>query len=366
MKGKINLKFIHMADMHFDTPFIVLNSRNKLGEKRRLEQREYLKKIIDYIKQNNIEYLFIAGDLYDNEHIRKTTIEYINNLFKEIPNTKIYITPGNHDPYINGSMYKTFNWNDNVYIFSHKIERVENSDCDIYGFGFDDFYCKDSRISSINIKNKEKINILITHGTLNGSLAQAMLYNPLNKNEIESLGFDYIALGHIHKTNINVDKNQKIIYPGSTIAIGFDEPGEHGIIVGEISKNKLELQFMKIDNKEFKEMELDISDVNSEEELIEKMNSLELAENVFYKIILVGNKNFEVNKYNLLKYISKENIIKIKNETKLKIDLEEVSKQSNLKGLFVKEILNELENNNYDKKLLENALEIGLEVWDTK
>lgn len=85
------MKFIHMADMHFDSPFTVLNTRNNLGEKRRLEQREVFKRIIEYIKENNIEYLFIAGDLYEHQYIRETTIQYINSLFKEIPDTKIYI-----------------------------------------------------------------------------------------------------------------------------------------------------------------------------------------------------------------------------------------------------------------------------------
>ena len=40
-----------MADMHFDSPFTVLNTRSNLGEKRRLEQREVFKKIIEYIKE---------------------------------------------------------------------------------------------------------------------------------------------------------------------------------------------------------------------------------------------------------------------------------------------------------------------------
>ena len=66
-----------MADMHFDVPFTVLNNRNNLGEKRRLEQREALRKIINYIKNNNINYLFIAGDLYEHEYIRKSSIEFI-------------------------------------------------------------------------------------------------------------------------------------------------------------------------------------------------------------------------------------------------------------------------------------------------
>ena len=43
------MRFIHMADMHFDSPFTVLSSREELGELRRLEQRKIFKKIIDKI-----------------------------------------------------------------------------------------------------------------------------------------------------------------------------------------------------------------------------------------------------------------------------------------------------------------------------
>ena len=85
--------FVHIADMHFDTPFRILSDRANLGEIRRLDQRKAFKKIIEYIKQNEISYLFIAGDLYDHKYIRESTIKYINELFKEIPNTKIYISP---------------------------------------------------------------------------------------------------------------------------------------------------------------------------------------------------------------------------------------------------------------------------------
>ena len=38
--------------------------------------------LIDVLKANEAEYLFIAGDLYDQEYIRESTIEFINNLFK--------------------------------------------------------------------------------------------------------------------------------------------------------------------------------------------------------------------------------------------------------------------------------------------
>ena len=57
------MKFVHIADMHFDSPFTTLSDKGNLGEKRRIEQRKIFKKVIDYIKENNIEYLFISGDL---------------------------------------------------------------------------------------------------------------------------------------------------------------------------------------------------------------------------------------------------------------------------------------------------------------
>ena len=360
------MKFVHIADMHFDIPFVVLNNRNNLGEKRRFDQRETLKKIIEYIQEKNIDYLFIAGDLYEHEYIRKTTIEYINNLFKQIPNTKIFIAPGNHDPYINSSMYKAFNWNNNVHIFSGELELIEENNCDIYGYGFNDFYCKNSIIDKIHINNENKVNILITHGALSGGTLENMEYNPINKSKLKQLGFDYVALGHIHKLDYNNEINQRIVYPGSTVSLGFDELGSHGMIVGELDKEKIKLEFIPIDNKEFKELELNISDINSEEELIEKINNLNLEENNFYKIILIGNKNFEINIYNLFKYILNENIIKIKDKSKLKINIEEVSKNNNLKGLFVKEILTELDKNNYDTELLEDVLELGLNIIDKK
>lgn len=352
------MRFIHMADMHFDSPFTVLSSREELGELRRLEQRKIFKKIIDKIKNEKIPYLFISGDLYEHQYIRKTTIEYINNLFKEIPETKIFISPGNHDPILKNSYYNNFNWVSNVYIFNSEIKKYSFQDCDIYGFGFDDFYCTDSKIEEIKIENKNKLNILITHGDLNASKTLDMQYNPINENKIKEIGFDYIALGHIHKKIVN----ENIVYPGSTIAFGFDELGEHGILDVNLEKNKLEINFEKLDETQFKEINLDISDIYSEEELIEKINEIKLEKNNYYKIILEGNKNIEINTNKILKIINKKNILKMKDFTKLNFNLEEIKKENNLKSYFIKEIEKIKEENNCSDEEIKSAIEIGLQA----
>ncbi len=354
------MKFVHIADMHFDSPFTTLSDKGNLGEQRRIEQRKIFKKIIEYIKENKIEYLFISGDLYEHKYIRKSTIEYINNLFKEIENTQIFISPGNHDPILKKSYYNNFIWNKNVYIFKSEIQKIETKEADIYGFGFDDFYCANSGIEKLVLDNPEKLNILVIHGTLNGANLEEMQYNSMSSTMLENKGFDYVALGHIHKNNFT--PNGKIIYPGSTMSLGFDELGEHGMVVGEITKNVTELNFIKLDETEYVEREINCTDINSIEELIEKINEINIEQNKLYKIILVGKRNFEINIYDLYKYELNEKIIKIKNKTKPNYNIEEIAKENSLRGLFAKEILNELKKENYDENIIENALEIGIEI----
>ena len=150
------------------------------------------------------------------------------------------------------------------------------------------------KIEEIKIDEPDKINILITHASLDGNYDNYREYNPLSEKKLKNIGFDYIALGHVHKRYISEDK--KIVYPGSTISLGFDEIGQHGIIVGEIKNKEIDLDFIPIDDKEFVVEDLDITNIISKEELIEKINNIELENNKLYEINMVGRRNFEINK----------------------------------------------------------------------
>ena len=410
------MRFVHIADIHLDSPFTVLALKKDFAEKRRLEQREAFKKGIEYVKNENIPFLFISGDLYEQEYIRESTIEFINNLFKTIPNTKIFIAPGNHDPYVFNSFYNTFNWNKNVNIFDGQIKRIELEEVDIYGFGFSDFYCSNSGVDEIEIKNKEKINILIVHGSLDASKTLDMQYNPINSVKLKKIGFDYVALGHIHKANYNNNENN-FIYPGSLISFGFDELGEHGFLDVKINKNNLiknkinkielnnnyeknninnskiknnykendlnnlkfknnyeennlinekiiEKKFVKIEGEVFEGKFVDISELNSEEEVIEKLNNEVYKEDKFYKIILQGRKNLEINQKRICKLLTCKNILKVKDKTEIEYDFDNMVKQKNLKGIFVKNLLEKIKENPEEKNRIEEALKIGLKMFE--
>ena len=368
-EGGILMRFIHMADVHFDSPFTVLASRENLANERRLEQRKAFADAIEYIKENQIPFLFISGDLYEQKYIRKSTIEYINNLFKEIPNTQIFITPGNHDPFLVNSFYNTFKWNDNVTIFDSEIKIVETEEADIYGFGFTDFYCENSQIEKINIKNKNKINILIAHGSLDASKTLDMQYNPLNSNKLKEIGFDYAALGHIHKANFEENKNN-FIYPGSLISFGFDELGEHGFLDVEINKNNSEINNLinlKINNNNLNNSGINknnfkinkkIKFIKADKRVFEEIKNIKTDKQKNYKVILEGYKNTEINLNKIQKMVLNETILKVKDFSKMKYDINELANQNNLKGVFINRILQKEQEGICTKEEMEEAIEI--------
>lgn len=355
------MKFVHMADMHFDAPFSSLATKNNLGDVRRLEQRNAFRKVIEYIKENKIDYLFIAGDLYEEKDVRKSTIEFINNEFKKISDTKIFIVPGNHDPYIKNSYYDKFKFNENVYIFKENIDVYEDNDIRIFGVGFTDFYMNENPLKDFKIEKDLKITILISHCDINGVQDKdGFSYNPILLSKLKELDFDYTALGHIH--NIDFIPNEKISYSGSTISLGFDELGKHGVIVGELVNGKLTTSFLQIDDRLFTEFELNVENCGSDEEIIEKIDELNFNEKESVKIILIGNKNFDINIRKILSLISNENVIKIKDKTKINIDIEKLINENSLKGLFIREVIEKYNNNEIDEEDVEKIIQIGIDA----
>lgn len=326
------MKFIHVADIHFDMPMISLKGNRDLIKKRRIEQKQAFRDVIQLAKKEKIDCLFISGDLFEHKFVEKNTIEYIISNFQLIPNVNIFITPGNHDPYVKSSPYETYEWPENVTIFNSEYGMISLEDADVYGVGFDDYEMDIDVVKDIKIENEDKVNILITHGTLNGA---GHKYHDIKEKDLNK--FDYVALGHIHDKKVD---SSRIIYPGSLISCGFDEPGEHGFVKGEITKEKCDVEFVKLDYKEYKRIELDISNINNFSDVLDK---LDLTDDI-YKIIFTGTRNFNMDE--LIESINTfdKNVCEIRDNTILPYKFEAIKNEENLKGVFTKKMLEEMEN----------------------
>ena len=130
---------------------------------------------------------------------------------------------------------------------------------------------------------------------------------------------------------------------------------------GEVDENrKLSYRFIKLDDTEFVCQEQNVDKLESKEDVIEKMNQLELDEDKLYEIILVGKREFEINPREILKLVENPNILKIKNNTSFKYDLEKIKNEKTLRGLFVKEMLKKQSENIASEEEIKKAIEIGL------
>ena len=198
------------------------------------------------------------------------------------------------------------------------------------------------------------------HGTQDGASIEEKQYNSFRTKDIEEKCFDYVATGHIHKLNY-IDT--KIVYPGSTVSLGFDELGKHGMIAGELKKDNLKLEFIPVDEREFVIKNIDITEIYSKEELIEKLNDMNIQENELVEVYLIRKRNFEIDVLDIYKLISNEKIIKIKNKTKINYDLEKIAQENTLRGIFVKKMLEKMNliESEDEKNILEKSIEIGLD-----
>lgn len=133
-------------------------------------------------------------------------------------------------------------------------------------------------------------------------------------------------------------------------------------LFGEITKDKFYMDFVRLDDRKFEEFELNVEDFQSKEDLLERLMNLNLNLQNIYKIILVGKRNFEINPRELLKILSSDNILKIKDETKLNYDLEEIAMKNNLRGIFIREVINKYKAGQCSEEEFQKAIEIGLEA----
>lgn len=156
--------------------------------------------------------------------------------------------------------------------------------------------------------------------------------------------------------NLEINKKNNLI--------NLEKIEKNNLINNKINKNNTKIKFIKLDNRIFEEKNINISELNSQEEIIEKINSEEFSSNIFYKIILTGSRNIEINENEICKLVEDKNILKVENKTETKYDFDKLSKQNNLKGIFVKMMLEKLNDKNYSKEEIKRAIEIGLKAFE--
>lgn len=355
------LKIMHTGDLHLGLEFKSTKFDSSFAKKRRLELWETFENIIDRCNENSIDILLIAGDLYEESYFTISDMKRLASGFNLLKKTEVVIVCGNHDPIKETSLYSIIDFPKNVNIIKEQIVtkiEFEKLNTVVWGLSFNKEEIQEELLKDIEIEDNSKINILLSHGDIFNKKSR---YMPIDLKKINTLGFNYIALGHIHKHEF-IDG--KIAYSGSPEPLDSSETGQHGVIEGEINLEETNLSFVPISKREFIKCEINIDSEMSYYEIIDKivseLNEEERFRNLF-TFTLKGLIDKDISVESIVKKLKDKFLyINIIDETQVDLDIEKLYKDNkeNIIGLFIKEMKRKNLNNKINKK----ALYIGLET----
>ena len=130
------LKIIHAADIHAPAGVPRTRPGESIGQAQRNRNRPVAH--CRFAKREKANLLLLCGDLFEHSHARDLG-KKAADLFRSIASTKVFITPGNHDPLVRDSLYRTVAWPENVVVFEgpevgeHVLEDLNAA---VYGLGW--------------------------------------------------------------------------------------------------------------------------------------------------------------------------------------------------------------------------------------
>lgn len=304
---KPSVKFIHTADLHLGSR-IQLNKDFDLDKDKGYQNAVYnsFNKIVNAAIENEVNFLVISGDLFDNESRSVKATRYFKEKCEKLKENdiNIYLINGNHDPYRREG--ELLELPDNVKI----CDTEEVSTFEIYEEGklIARVLGQSYRGSSESRKmctfytapDQNVYNIGLLHTQLDPNDSN---YVPVSKNELmEKEDIDYWALGHIHEKQVINDHIPYIIYPGIPQGRDIGETGEGGYYLVNLEPENTYYKFKKISDYIFERIEINLSELKQEtfseliyflkDEIDEYYNSLDKeVQGYILRVILKGKTN---------------------------------------------------------------------------
>ena len=223
------MRFIHCADLHLDSKMTSNLSREQAKE-RKMEILRTYSRMIDYAKENKIDGIIIAGDLFDTRNISATARNMVKDSIMSNPQIEFYYLKGNHDS--DNFFSKLDDIPENLHLFNEEWKTYDCGSISLSGIEIDS--TNESTLYNSLVLDNDKYNIVIMHGQI----------GQINLNAMKNKGIDYLALGHVHEyQNGPIDNRGIYCYSGCLEGRGFDECGAKGFVVLDIDEQKLTAGF---------------------------------------------------------------------------------------------------------------------------
>jgi DNA repair exonuclease SbcCD nuclease subunit len=365
MNTKSSVRIFHISDVHLDSPFAGLDVRE--SDVRRREHREAFLSALDLAKQDGCELMLIAGDLFDCGYVTEATVSTVLGAIERLP-FPVVLSPGNHDPYTPNGIYARKSLPQNLHVFSREeMDRVDFDDLcvSVHGYAFlSNRYFHDPFDNPSELR-EGYVNLLCAHTELDEAIPR---FAPIKSSRFESSGFDYAALGHVHK-HANPVRAGKTTYSYGGFAFGrsFDELGFGRMLRVDVDRDRgvSAIESIRIADKQYVIEAVDVSGAETDRDIIarisEAVKDKGYGEESSLRIVLEGAVSPDLTIPNLSGKDLGVSLLQIKNETLPVLDSEYLEHDLTLKGALYRQLLPRLRSEDErERRVAAEALRIGL------
>ena len=322
------IRILHAADLHLDSPFNAL-SEEKAALRRR-EQRELLRSLARIRAEQNASLVLLSGDLFDSDSTWAETEELLRLTLSEMA-VPVFIAPGNHYYYAANGRWARMRLPENVHVFtSADFDAVvlEELNVRVWGAAFTDNY-SEAKLDTLRIPRQDGFTELVcVHGEVGNPGSR---YDPIDERDIAASGADYIALGHVHACS-GLKKAGKTYYawPGCPEGRGFDECGEKGVLIVDVSPGKATAKFIPTAARRYECLSVPA----------DELDGFRLpdgaAENI-YQITITGETDREPDLAALRRRLEPRVFaLRLRDETRLRTDVWARAGEDSLRGVFLR------------------------------
>ncbi|MFO8089272.1 MAG: DNA repair exonuclease [Desulfatiglandaceae bacterium] len=265
-------KFIHAADVHLDSPLRGLSRYESAPvESLRNACRKAFENLVDSAVEEQVAFVLLAGDLYDGDWKDYSTGIFLSRQMGRLAKhgIPVYAVAGNHDAA--NRMTKALDTPGNMKMFSSsKMETVKLDACGvaIHGRSFGTQHVDTNLAAEFGPAEKGLFNIGLLHTSLDGREGHAR-YAPCTPEDLRSKGYQYWALGHVHKQEV-VSEDPYIIFPGCIQGRHIRETGAKGCVLVTVEDGCVkEIEKCPLDVLRWVNCIVDLTDVSDMTEVLD-------------------------------------------------------------------------------------------------
>lgn len=335
-------RILHLADLHLGDGHAYLGSA---AAARAREADSLLRRIVDFVLESErIGGVILAGDLFDHYAPPAALVDSVLSDLNRLreAGVRTLTVPGNHDEYsYPGCVYRQHeaSWPDTLVTrpspgkVAHWM--LDDVEVDLYAMAYVAGRSHPP-FDAFDVEPGPARKIAVLHGSLDTNWSDRSI--PLSRSNLEKLGLDYIALGHLHRPREIRTGSGWIAYPGRIEGGGYSDPGGADLLEVEFTPRGTELHRAPFASRRIETLRWNVSTIDSEAELQSRMERERSRDaRRILRIELSGVAGFPIEARALEeKWRGRFHHLEIRSEASVAADLERLASEPTVRGEFAR------------------------------